>query len=84
MGEIKTIYEGASKVKQSKLQSYKGLFENLKMKEEANIAEYVLRVYEIVNAIKSLGGEMKEKEVVDKVLWVFPLKYDSKLSTLEE
>ena len=32
--KLKTIYEGASKVKQSKLHTYKGQFESLKMKKE--------------------------------------------------
>ena len=32
--KLKIIYEGASKVKESKLQTYKGWIESLKMKEE--------------------------------------------------
>ena len=32
--KLKIIYEGASKVKESKLHTYKGQFESLKMKEE--------------------------------------------------
>ena len=54
------------------------------MKEEANIGEYLLRVDEVVNAIRGLGGELKEREVVDKVLRTLPMKYDSMVSTLEE
>ena len=65
--KLKNIYERASKVKQSRLQTYKGQFEGIKMKEEENIAEYLLRVYEIVNAFRGLGGEIKEREVVDEV-----------------
>ena len=54
------------------------------MNEEENIGEYLLRVDEVVNAIRSLGGNLKEREVVDKVLRTFPMKCDSKVSTLEE
>ena len=54
------------------------------MKEEENIGEYLLRVYEFVNAIRSLGGKLKEREVVDKVLRTLRMKYDSKVSNLEE
>ena len=54
------------------------------MKEEENIGEYLLRVYELVNAIRGLEGKLKEREVVSKVLKTFPMKYDSKVSTLEE
>ena len=49
---------------------------------QENIAEYLLRVDEIVNAIRGIGGEIKEK-VVDKVLRTLPMKYDSKVSSLE-
>ena len=52
------------------------------MKEEENIAEYLLRVDEIVNAIRGIGGEIKEKDAVDKVLRTLPMKYDSKVSSL--
>ena len=54
------------------------------MKEEENIVEYLLRVDEIVNAIRGIGAIIKEKDVVDKVLRTLPMKYDSKVSTLEE
>ena len=54
------------------------------MKEEENFGEYLLRVDEVVNAIRGLGGKLKEREVVSKVLRTFPMKYDSKVSTLEE
>ena len=54
------------------------------MKEEENIAKYILRLDEIDNSIRGIGWEIKEKEVVDKVLRTLPRKYDSKVSTLEE
>ena len=57
--KLKIIYEGASKVKESKLQTYKGLFESLKMKEEEDIGEYLLGVDEVVNAIRGTGGRLK-------------------------
>ena len=54
------------------------------MKEEENIREYLLRLDEVENTIRGLGGELKEREVVDKVLKTLLMKYDSKMSTLEE
>ena len=81
---MKIIYEGEYKVKESKLQTYKGQFESLKMKEEENIGEYILRVDKNFNAIRGLGGKLKEKEVVSKVLITLPMRYDPKVSTLEE
>ena len=57
--KLKIVYEGASKVEEPKLQTYKGQLESLKMKEEENIGEYLLRVDEVVNAIRGLRGELK-------------------------
>ena len=54
------------------------------MKEEENIVEYILRVDAIVNAIRGIGGVIKEREVVEKVLRTLPTKYGSKVSTLQE
>ena len=49
--QLNIIYEGASKVKESKLQTYKGQFESLKRREENNIGEYLLRVDEVIIVI---------------------------------
>ena len=57
--KLRNIYEGYSKVKAAKLQTYRGQFEQLKMKEDENIASYFLRVDETVNAILGLGEEIK-------------------------
>jgi hypothetical protein len=53
--KLQNIYEGDSKVKATNLQTYRGQFEKLKMKEDENIASYFLRVDEIVNAILGIG-----------------------------
>ena len=54
------------------------------MGEEENIGEYLLRVDEVVNAIRGLGGKLKEKEVVRRILRTLPMRCDSKVSILEE
>jgi hypothetical protein len=82
--KLQIIYEGDVKFKKAKLQTYKGKFEILKMKEEENIVEYLLRVDEIVNTIRGLGEELYEKIVFQKVLITLPLIYDPKVSTLED
>ena len=57
--KLQNIYEGDSKVKEEKLQTYRGQFEQLKTKEDENIAIYFLQVDETVNAIMGLGEETK-------------------------
>jgi hypothetical protein len=53
--KLQNIYEGDSKVKVAKLQTYRGQFEQLKMKEDEDITTYFLRVDETVNEIIGLG-----------------------------
>ena len=52
--------------------------------EDEDIATYVLRVDEIVNAIKGLGEEMKEPVIFQKVLRSLPMRFDLNISALEE
>ena len=54
------------------------------MKEEENIAKYFQRVDEIVNSIRALVEEIKDKIIVQKVLGSLPMRYDAKLFTLED
>jgi hypothetical protein len=53
------------------------------MKEEANIARYFQRVDEIVNSIRAVGEELKDKIIVQKEWRSLPMRYDAKVSTLE-
>jgi hypothetical protein len=57
--KLQNIYEGDSKVKTTKLQTYRDQFEQLKMKEDEDIATYFLRFDETVNAIIGLREEIK-------------------------
>ena len=41
--KIQTTYEGDSKVKEAKLQTYRGQFKQLRMNEDEDIAAYILR-----------------------------------------
>ena len=54
------------------------------MKESENIAAYILIVDEIVNSITGLGEEFNESMIVQKVLRSLPLRYDAKVSAIEE
>ncbi|XP_059064804.1 uncharacterized protein LOC131856870 [Cryptomeria japonica] len=82
--KLHSIYEGDDIVKQAKLHTFKAWFEGLKMKEEEQIAEYLLIVDEVVNAIKELSEEIKDVVIMKKVLRSLPSKYDSKLFDIEE
>jgi N-acetyl-gamma-glutamylphosphate reductase len=53
--KFQNIYEGDSKVKATKLQTYRGQFKQLKMKEDKNMTDYFLQVDETINEIIGLG-----------------------------
>jgi hypothetical protein len=82
--KLRNIYEGDSKVKATKLQTYRGQFEQLKMKEDEDIVAYFLRVDETMNAIIGLGEEIEESVIVQKVLRSLPMRFNPKISALEE
>jgi hypothetical protein len=82
--KLETIYAGDSKVKRAKLHTLKVQYEGLKMKDEENISEYFERVDNIVNAIRGLGVEVSDNELVEKILRTLPMLYNPKVSTLED
>jgi hypothetical protein len=82
--KLQIIYEGDTKVKATKLQTYRGQLEQLKIKEDEDIATYFLRVYQTVNAIKGLGEEIEESVIVQKVIRSLPIRFNPKISALEE
>jgi hypothetical protein len=79
--KLQNFYEGDSKFKATKIQTYKGRFEQLKMKEDEDIAAYFLQVYETVNVIKGFGEEVDESMIVQNVLRSLPMRFDPKIST---
>jgi hypothetical protein len=54
------------------------------MKEDEDIKTYFLRVDETVNAIIGLGEEIEESVIVQKVLRSLPMRFNPKISELEE
>ena len=82
--KLKNVYEGDGKVKGAKLQTYRRKFKPLMIKEEEDIANYFLRVDEIVNTMKGLGEQVENILLVHKILISIPMIFDSKVSALEE
>jgi hypothetical protein len=82
--KIVTSYEGDEQVKRAKLQTLRIKYETLRMYNDESVANYFLRVDEIVNCMKNLGEEIKEAIVVEKVLRSLSPKFESKVSAIEE
>jgi hypothetical protein len=84
LDKLNNVYEGDSKVKGAKLETYKGKFEHLRMKEGEDIASYFLRVDEIVNTIRGLGQKIENFVNVQKIIRSLLMIFDPKISSLEE
>ena len=54
------------------------------MYNDKSVANYFLRVDEIVNCMKNLGEEIKEVVVVEKLLRSLSPRFESKVSAIEE
>eukprot|EP00253_Pinus_taeda_P008638 PITA_08638 len=65
--KIVLSYEGDEQVKRAKLQTLRIQYENLRMYNDESVANYFLRVDEIVNCMKNLGEEIREAIVVEKL-----------------
>eukprot|EP00253_Pinus_taeda_P029430 PITA_29430 len=79
-----TSYERDEQVKRAKLKTLRIQYETLKMYNDESVANYFLRVDEVVNCMKNLGEEIKEAIVVEKVLRSMSPKFESKVSAIEE
>lgn len=77
-------YEGDTKVKSAKLQTFIIQYETLKMNDDESIAEFFLRVDDNFNSIKNLGDEIKYATIVENTLISLTPKFDSKISSIEE
>ena len=54
------------------------------MHNDESVANYFLRVDEIVNCMKNLREEIKEGVVVEKVIRSLSPRFESKVSAIEE
>ena len=81
---MKEIYGGDDNVRRAKAKSLREQFDQMRMRQDENIAKYVERVKACVSAIKSFGGDIKEETVISKVLRTLLPIYAIKVSTIQE
>ena len=70
---ITTIYGGDKNVLRAKLESLRGKFDDMRMEEGENIAQYVARIKEVVNAIKGAICQIDANTTLRKVLRTLPI-----------
>lgn len=81
---IKTLCQGAEKVKKARVQTLKSEFEALCMKDSDQIDEFYMKLNGLVTNIRALGEEMQESYVVKKLLRAMPTRFLQITSTMEQ
>ena len=81
---LSTIYRGDQNVQKAKRESLRGKFDDMKMEEGENAAQYGARMKEVVSSIRSLGGQLPEEIVSRKYLRTLLLIYAIRVSSIQE
>lgn len=81
---IKTLCQGADKVKKAWVQTLKTEFESLAMKENEQIDDFCMKLSGLVTNIRALGEKVEESYVVKKLLRAVPSKFLQITSTIEQ
>ena len=79
-----TIYGGDKNIKRAKSESLKGKFDDIRMEEGENIAQYVARIKELVNTITKANGKLDNDIVLSKFLRTLLPIYAIRVSTIHE
>ena len=81
---LSNIYGGDDNVKRAKRESLRGNFDDMKMEEGENAAQYDARMKEVVSSIRSLGGQLSEEIVSRKYLRTSLPIYAIRVSAIQE
>jgi hypothetical protein len=77
-------FRGDKKVRVVKLQAVKADFEYLRMSESESLDGYLAKFFVTVNNLKSLGEDVLENRIVQKLLMSLSRRYKSIVSIIEE
>ncbi|XP_074347470.1 uncharacterized protein LOC141686329 [Apium graveolens] len=81
---LKTMCQGAERVKKAKVQTLRTEFESMSMKDNEQLDDLYLKLNGLVSNIRALGESINNSYVVKKLLRAVPSKFLHIVSTLEQ
>ncbi|CAL2275175.1 unnamed protein product [Prunus armeniaca] len=81
---LRREYRGDKKVRAVKLQAVRADFEYMRMTDGESLDSYLSKFFGTVNNLKSLGEDVSETRIVQKLLMSLGRKYKSIVSIIEE
>jgi hypothetical protein len=81
---LETTYEGTKLVKSAKLQMLISKFEEIKMLEEETLGKFYTKISYLRNSMVSLGKQISDVKLIQKILRSLPEHFRIKVTTIEE